>query len=106
MTNKLLALREVLLGIDQFPWNFALFMPHGVDWNESTQCAVLNPDDFENEPDPDRPRFAVENGLYYALGMQVIESIVENARDQRRAATISDLVDAFVYYCDNDAYID
>ena len=81
-------------------------MPHGVDWNESTQCAVLHSDDLEKEPDLDRPRVAVENGLYYALEMQVIESIVENARDQRRAATISDLVDAFVYYHDNDAYID
>lgn len=106
MINKLIVLRDVLSAIDKLPWNFALFMPHGVDWNENTPCAVLNPDDFENEPDPDRPKFASENGLYYALGMQVIESIVENARDQKQDATMSDLVDAFIYYYDNDAYID
>ncbi|WGY71010.1 hypothetical protein KEC55_28830 [Burkholderia cepacia] len=106
MKDKLTVLREVLVGIDQVPWNYALFMPHGVDWNENTKCAVLNPNDFENEPDPDRPRFAVDNDLHYALGIQIVESIVDNARDQRDNASVSDLVDAFVYYYDNDAYID
>jgi len=99
-------LRDVLTGINQQPWNFALYMPHGVDWNSDTQCAVLNPDDFDNESDPERPRFAADNGLFYALGIQIVKSIVENATEQKPHATTSDLVDAFVYYYDNDAYID
>jgi hypothetical protein len=104
--DKIITLREVLEDIDKQPWDFALFMPHGVEWNLNTSCAVLNPDDFENEPDPDQPKFATDHGLHYALGIQVIKSIVENARDQRPDVTTSDLVDAFIYYYDNDAYVD
>lgn len=106
LVNKIMTLRDMLDSIDKQPWDFALYMPHGVDWNENTLCAVLNPDDFDNEPDPDRPKFAADHGLHYALGIQVVKSIVENARAQRHGATISDLVNAFVYYYDNDAYID
>ncbi|NML35503.1 RHS repeat-associated core domain-containing protein [Paraburkholderia antibiotica] len=106
LMNKLTRLKDVLQDIDQQPWDFALYMPHGVDWNEDTQCAVLNPDDFENEPDPDRPIFAVDHGLHHALGIQVVKSIVENAKLQLADADASNLVSAFVYYYDNDAYID
>jgi hypothetical protein len=41
--DKIVTLREVLEHIDKRPWDFALFVPHGVDWNEDTPCVVLNP---------------------------------------------------------------
>ena len=103
--DRIITLRELLEDIDKHPWEFALFMPHGVEWNLDTSCTVLNPDDF-NEPDPDRPKFATDHGLHYALGIQAIKSVVDNAKDQRPEATTPDLVDALNYYYDHDAYID
>ncbi|WP_257819108.1 DUF7716 domain-containing protein [Burkholderia glumae] len=106
MKNSLTVLGDVLRNVSEFPWNHALYMPHGVDWTASTACAVLDPDDFENEANPERPKFAIEHSLHYALGIQVVQSIVENARLQRPDATVPDLVEAFIFYYDNDAYID
>ncbi|MDR2305968.1 MAG: hypothetical protein LBE53_02025 [Paucimonas sp.] len=103
---KLETLESVLAGIDKQPWDFALYMPHGVPWNKDTLCAVLDPDDFENEPNPDRPKFALDNNLHYALGIEIIQSIIENAKEQRPRANAFELADAFIYYYDNDAYID
>ncbi|AJY62585.1 DUF7716 domain-containing protein [Burkholderia glumae] len=106
MKNSLTVLGDVLTNVSEFAWDHALFMPHGVDWVPSTTCAILDPDDFENEANPERPQFAVEHSLHYALGVQVVQGIVENARLQRPDATVSDLVDAFIFYYDNDAYVD
>jgi hypothetical protein len=103
--SKLIKLREVLGAVDAFPWDHTLYMPHGVDWTLDTTCAVLDSND-ENEADPENPKFAQDNALHYALGMQVIEGIVENAKAQKQNATLDDLLAAFIHYYDRDAYID
>lgn len=103
---KLETLESVLSNIESQPWDFALYMPHGVPWRKNTPCAVLNPDDANDESAPDRPVFALDNELHYALGIELLQSIIENATAQRPQATASEWVDAFIYYYDNDAYID
>ncbi|MFJ4345590.1 hypothetical protein [Pseudomonas sp. NPDC089401] len=103
---KIETLETILNSIKNQPWDFAIYMPHGVPWNEHTKCAVLDPDDFENEEDPERPKFATENNLHYALGIELTKSIIEYALAQKPQATAHQLASAFTYYYDNDAYLD
>ena len=48
----------------------------------------------------------IENGLSYALDVQLIQAIVQNISEQKKDVTDEDLLEAFVYYYDNDAYIE
>lgn len=41
----------------------------------------------------------------YVLSMQMIQSIVKSAKEQRTEVSEEDLVEAFLFYYDNDAYI-
>lgn len=66
---------------------------------------VLDPDDVEDDED-DVPREAKEKHLMYALSIQTIQSIVSNLKQQMHDISENDLVEAFLYYYNNDAYIE
>uniref|UniRef100_UPI00117C26FB DUF7716 domain-containing protein n=1 Tax=Paenibacillus sp. FSL R7-0337 TaxID=1926588 RepID=UPI00117C26FB len=58
------------------------------------------------EDDSDEvPLFAKHNYLMYALDIQTIKGIINNALMQKNDCTHSDLLEAFLYYYDNDAFI-
>lgn len=102
--EKLIKLREVLANIDEFEWRDALFMVIGEEWGLESKCTVLDPDDVEDGED-EEPRFAIDNNLKYALNMQEVRGILKNAYEQNSNCTEEDLLKAFLYYYDNDAFI-
>lgn len=51
------------------------------------------------------PKVVIELGLSDTLGIQDIQSIVENAKLQKPNASVGDLLSAFVFYMENDAFI-
>lgn len=99
--NKLIS---VLRNIKDFTWSDALFLPEDEVWGTESKCLVWNPDDIENEED-EVPKIALENGLMYALGIQTVMAIVDNYYETHDRITDNGLVDAFLYYYDNDAFI-
>lgn len=94
----------ILENIDQFKWSDALFLPEDEVWNKDTEGMVLDPDDVESDED-DVPKGAKERNLMYALNIQTIQSIVHNVVMQKSKISIDELVEAYLYYYDNDAYI-
>lgn len=94
----------ILKNIKEFRWSDALFLPKDEIWGKNSEGMVLDPDDVEDEED-DVPREAKEKHLMYALGIQTIQSIVSNLEQQKHDISEDDLVEAFLYYYDNDAYI-
>jgi hypothetical protein len=103
--NKILKLRDVLLSSESYEWSDALFMGRNEVWTLDSKCTVLDPDDVEDDAD-EEPRFAAENNMNYTLSMQDIQSIVDNAKQQCENCTENDLLQAFLYYFDNDAFIE
>jgi hypothetical protein len=95
---------EVLDSIGEFNWSDAIFLPKDEVWERNTMCAVLDPDDVEDDSD-ECPLFAMKNNLVYSLDVQITKSIVQNAKAQVHNITKEDLLVAFLYYYDNDAYI-
>lgn len=102
--NRLLELREVLINADDYSWRNSLFLPENKNWNLGSASAVLNLDYLEI--DEDVPQFAIDNNLIYSLGIHDVQDIVINAREQLTNCTDEDLLRAFLYYYDNDAFID
>lgn len=102
--EKLMALRSILNNIEKFEWSDALFLPEDETWSLDTQAAIIDPDDVEDEID-EVPKFAKDNKLMYTLDIQTIKGIIKNAYEQKTECTDKDLIEAFLYYYDNDAFI-
>jgi hypothetical protein len=102
--DKMIKLRDVLINAEEYPWRDSVFLPENKNWNLDSECAVLNLDDLEI--DEDVPPFAIDNHLIYSLGIQDVQDIIINAREQHTNCTDEDFLKAFLYYYDNDAFID
>jgi len=103
--DGIIKLSDVLLHSEKFEWSDALFLIKDEKLTLDSKCAVLDPDDVEDDADED-PKYAKENNLKYALTMQDTQSIAENAKEQKSDCTVEDLFKAFLYYYNNDAFID
>jgi hypothetical protein len=102
--DKLIRLRDVLINVEEFEWRDALFVKRDEEWTLDSKCAVLDPDDVEDDAD-EEPRFAIDNNLKYALNMQEVRGILKNAYEQKSNCNEDDLFKAFLYYYDNDAFM-
>jgi hypothetical protein len=96
----------VIEQIDDLPWDHALYLGGDKPWNASTPTAVLDPDDVDGLDEDENPAFAEQAGLRYVLSVQEVQGIVANARQQKSDLSLDDLVVAFNFYYDNDAYIE
>ena len=99
---KLYKLADVLNRSEKYPWNYALYLPFDEVWTKDTRSAVLDP----NNITATTHSFIQKEGLKYALTIQTLQDIVINAREQIPAVSIEHLLDAFLHYYDNDAFID
>lgn len=95
----------ILENIDKFKWSDALYLPEDEIWNKDTEGMVLDSDNVENDED-EVPKEAKEKNLIYALNIQIIQSIVDNSYQQKSKLSVEELVEAYLYYYDYDAYID
>ncbi|WP_052339367.1 DUF7716 domain-containing protein [Gorillibacterium massiliense] len=102
--ENLITLRKILNNIEQFEWSDALFLPEDETWDLDTRGSILDPDDVEDDSD-EVPEFARKNNLMYALDIQTIKGIVKNAFLQKVKCTDEELMEAFLYYYDHDAFI-
>ena len=101
--EQLVTLSEALLSAEQLPWQSNLYLPSHRKWTEDSEAAVL---DTENEEEPENPAFAQMHSLMRALSISDVQQIVYNAKQQRPNADTTELVQAFQFYFDRDAFID
>jgi hypothetical protein len=67
---------------------------------------VLDPNDVEDPDSDDDPEFAVRHGLKYALTVSTTQDIVDNTKQQKVQPSVADLLQAFNYYYEHDAFIE
>ena len=106
MENTIETLGAVLARIDQIESDgCALYLNFDAERGENTPCAILHPED---SPDPGviDPQIAQKNSLRYALFIDALKDIIDNARQQKKDAGLTELLDAFNYYVEFDAFID
>lgn len=100
----LTTLGEALSVADRLLLDADLFLPFDEVWGPHTRCAVVAVDRYADEPEV--PEVAGRNGLGRALQVAQLQDIVDNARQQRPGASVEELVAAFLFYYDRDAFID
>lgn len=97
-------LAETLQSAPSLPWRAALYLPVEIRWELNTPTIICNPDDLHDEttgtdaiPAP---------GMRYALSIADVKDIVDNARKQRPDCSPDDLLKAFLFYFERDAFIE
>jgi hypothetical protein len=107
LSDRLTTLGELLgegdegeeINVDQM-----LYLPFDRRWELDTP-AVLSEGDPDGEPDW-LPPLALERGFEYALGTDAVSQVVSNALEQKPDASLETLLKAFLFYYDNDAFIE
>jgi hypothetical protein len=101
--EKVITLSEVFETADHLPWNEALYLPIGKRWTLKSPAVVCSPDACEEGQEV--PEIARQNGLTYAVGVSAMQDIVANATAQRPSCSLEELLDAFLFYYTNDAFV-
>ncbi|MEC0268309.1 DUF7716 domain-containing protein [Paenibacillus anseongense] len=102
MENKLV-LRNVLLNAATFSWRESLFLLKDENWTLNSKCYLFKLDDLED--DEEVSQFAIDNNLKLVLSHADIQSVVDNANQQRSQCSEFHFFTAFLYYYENDAFI-
>ncbi len=103
--KALIPLIEVLKNIDVFHFAHVIYLKGNGPWGSSDPCAVADPDESE-DPGDIPPKLAKDNGLRYILEVQDVKSIRDNAIQQVGGVSDKQLLDAFHFYVENDAYLE
>jgi hypothetical protein len=102
-TTQIVTLSYIYEHIQELPWNYALYIEGNSSWVETTRCAVLDPDDVED--DEEVPQFVTANLLRYALSMADVQDIYDNAEIQLGTVAMGKFIQALNYYFVNDAFM-
>lgn len=100
----LTTLCEALSVADRLSLDADLFLPFDEVWGPDTRCAVEMVDRYADVPEV--PEVAARNELARALQVAQVQDIVVNARQQQPEVSAEELVAAFLFYYDRDAFID
>src|SRR5258708_1818281 len=108
--NNIEPFRVILAAIQDLPDDQWLYLSSIEKWNLDTPAAVLRseevPPELEDDPEAGVPHFAKEHALTRALPVATVKEVVRNALAQKPTADMPELLDAFLYYYDHDAFID
>jgi hypothetical protein len=77
-----------------------LYLAENAVWSLQTTAAVLAESDVDGNPP-----FAEVQGLRYAIGMGAVCEVAQNAKLQLGTVTPDQLLEAFLYYYDHDAFL-
>jgi hypothetical protein len=79
-------------------------MPKEENWSLDTPCIVHDVDDVQDES-IDLPRIVIQSGFDYVIGIQAVQGIVANLKSRSALPTDEELLQAFIFYLANDAYL-
>jgi hypothetical protein len=98
-----LQLSDVLSNPTPYPGGLSLFILESQEWGLDTPCVMHGMNEID---DPDEVAVVGGKRFQHALPIATIQEIVTNARMQVPNATPDTLLKAFLYYYDNDGFID
>ncbi|QEG26876.1 hypothetical protein GobsT_16240 [Gemmata obscuriglobus] len=98
----MLTLGDVLTSPTRPGRDVHLFLPADRPWALSAPALVVDLDDGDEEPENVERR----TGFRYVLPLSTVGQITANARRQLRTPTAGELLRAFLFYYNCDAFID
>ncbi len=104
---NLICIKDILLSPEKNPGTW-LYLPSDYSqWSLTTE-GIFSLDSSEFPPDSDEylPEQVKSSGWVETLDGASIEDVVENARDQLVDPSLEQLLRAFVFYYENDAFLE
>lgn len=110
VADRIDSFREVLATTMERSVREWVYLPRNMEWSLDSKSATLEseevPPELEDEPDAGLPQFAKRHDLVQAVPVGTLQDIVSNALQQNPDASLDELFDAFVFYYNNDAFIE
>ena len=100
MSFQIVRLQDLLTQPDVIYFRKYVYLPMEEEWSLSTRCCLLDTSDIDGTPE-----FAIKNGLEFAIEASVILETFENLKEQIQNPTAEQLLEAFLFYYDNDAFL-
>src|SRR4051794_9206667 len=96
-------LGDVLANAETSSSRDALFLPMDEAWTLDTPSIVT---DLDAINDPASEAINADGRTYqYALGIDTLIDVIVNAREQAKNVSRDEILEAFLYYYDHDAFI-
>ncbi|MGL4387108.1 MAG: DUF7716 domain-containing protein [Snodgrassella alvi] len=104
---ELMTIREILSNPDKIPQTWLYLPPDKTTWNLDTQ-GIFSLDSWDFPPGSDEylPKQAKNDKCIETLDGSSIEDIVSYAQGQSDNVTLDDLFRSFIFYYENDAFLD
>ncbi|OCG79539.1 DUF7716 domain-containing protein [Gilliamella apicola] len=94
-----ITIRDMLSNIEDMPYSFFYLPADHSSWTLNTQGV------FSLEDDSNLPKQAIEEGWIPTLEKAEIEDIISVANNELNNPTLEDLFSSFVFYFENDAFL-
>lgn len=109
-TEQITTLGQVIQTADNIDCEHSLYLPFDQKWGLETKALTVLLDSSGGGPeeteDDHPPEAAIREGLARAIGMDAVQDVVANLRQQMNEPTPVQLLEAFLFYYDNDAFIE
>ncbi|WP_217492398.1 DUF7716 domain-containing protein [Lysinibacillus xylanilyticus] len=104
---NLVSIRDVLLFPEKNPDTWFYLPPNRAEWSLDTEGVFsLDSSDFSPDSDAYLPEQVRENGWIETLDGASIEDVLENVRAQLGKPSLDQLLSAFIFYYENDAFLE
>lgn len=91
-----MSIGELLREQHSLTWNHEVYLPKETPWDLDTDVIIHNT--------PEGGPLETE-GVEYVMGVHTLQDIVQNAQSKNPESSDADLLDAFLFYCESDAFI-
>lgn len=103
----LVSIRDVLLFPENNPDTWFYLPPNQAEWNLDTEGVFsLDSSDFSPDSDAYLPEQVRKNGWIETLDAASIEDVLENVKAQLDKPSLDQLLSAFIFYYENDAFLE
>ena len=101
--STIVLFKHILANPDEIPENHGIAFSKTGSITKDSTVLIFDFDDLDN--DEDVPQKAVAIDLESVITKSEIEDIIYNAKLQKHIVSSDDLLEAFIFYVENDAFI-
>lgn len=99
-----MCLRDLIHSCDSLDWKSTLYLPNiSKPWAEITPCVIV--EEGEEDYNQEVTDCIAKNKLEYAIGIQSVQDVIANAKQQEPNLEPDQLLKSLIYYCRNDAFL-
>ena len=101
----LISIQDVLIDIENIPNDWFYLPPDSKSWTLDTMGFFCDDEDIGKNYQINLPKKAIDENWIPTLEKGDIESIIDVAKNQLDKLTLYDLFNSFVFFFENDAFL-